>query len=452
MHEAVSDNPELPLREYGVPRAAIPSHFQAVREPLERAARRAVNMYVTQRAKLEPVLDQLDYLAREDRLAKNPYTVPDDTGRFIFMHQHPEFEEDRQRSQEDIRQAARTLSILDHDESAAFLNLVADNLDRLDKERVEQTIRAFVRQRSEMSFVLTLMETERGKRWWEGYLGFMDKTRTEQMQTEADRYRQAWIERNGREIVQETNMRFEYAAVLAGRVGTRPVSAKNSSAEGDNYSRIATFAGPFWVRYHDINLGVSQRYMDKNLQPTYDGTLRFLHAHEYSHNDDYPGRLGILTQPTREAAANFSAIDLVAREVEKGRLSEDDLIECIRGSVGYSLADCNYLLLTERSLPDILTLAKHTVYDLASTVLLSRFLLESGLEVRDRKIASVDPGIVVEIARELYVEESRLLQTGSYMRALKHFEENLPSGPFTLDALSGGEKNGDMDPHFAASA
>lgn len=435
MFEA-KDNPASPLREYEVPREARPSYYLSVFGDLEHAAQRAKNMYLIQRVRLDPVLDKLDEIARDDKLARNPYTIPDDSGRFVYMHQHPEFEDDRRFAQEDIRRAARMLNFFNAYDTVQYLNTVANGLDHLDRDGIGQVMRASIRQKGDMSFLLAPVETERRKIWWEGYLGFVDSPRTSEIQQEMNRFRQVAQERSNAGFNKETLMRFEYAAVMAGRLGRRLVSAKNSSVSGDNHVRIAIFSGPFWEKYNDTNIDVASQYVAEHILPTYDGSLRFLCGHEFSHNEDDPSKLGELTQPMRESAANFSAIDLAAKDVELNHLPEDSLVECIMGAVGYSLSDCDDFLRTGRSLPDVVTLGRRTVYDLGSTTLLYKFVSEGGLVIQNGVITSVDPKEVVRVARDLYEEESDLMQSGNYGKALKHFENNLPRGPFSLERFN----------------
>lgn len=446
MNEGILDNPELPLKEFYVPPRAIPEHINPVYEYLESAAKRAVHLFTTQKALLDPLLGDLDLHAKDDRRARDMYTVPDSQGRWVYMHQHPAFEEDLAYAQEDLRRAVRIL-VTTRPEDARYLGLVRRSLSRLDKEGQQEILAVFTRQRSPMSFMLGLIEGQSRKKWWEGYLGFADEGRTDEMQEEADRYMRLGEERGGKrftEFAKETMMRFEYAGVMAGRLGSRRVSAKNLRADGDDHVRMTIYSGPFSIRHRELQDN-ARKYMTTEMLSSYDGLVRFLSAHEFSHIEDDPGegKAGELTQPVRESAANFSAIDLIARDAKSGSISEEDLLEGVKGAIEFSLGDCSYLLETGGPLPDGLTLARHSVYDVGSSILLFRWLSSGGLQVEDGKITAIDLHRIVQETKDLYEQQSVLNADGSYTQVLRHFSNQLPIGrPFTLYAMaSNGQQN-----------
>jgi len=436
MTEGFLDNPELPAKAFGVPTEAIPDHIRSVYGLLEKAAKSAAGLYTTQKELLNPLLDDLNSYIKEDRRAKDLYTVPDSQGRWVYMHQHPAFEDALDNAREDLRQAAKILETT-RPGDASYLYLVRRSLDKLDKEGQQEVLRSFTRQRSEMSFMLGLIEGEKRKRWWEGYLGFADEGRTSQMQEEADRYMRLGAKRSGdrfTEFAKEVMMRFEYAGLMAGRLGSRRVSAKNLRADGDDHVRISIYSGPFYSRYKEL-LEIAGHYTAANLLPDYDGVVRFLSAHEFSHIEDDPGegKAGELTQPIRESSANFSAIDFMANDFEEGNISEQELSDGIRGALAYSLADCDYLLKSGEPLPDLMKLTRHTVYDPGSSLLLYRWLSSSGLVVENGKIVAINLDRVINESRELYVEEGSLNFNGNLNNVYKHFNSQLPiDRPFNL--------------------
>lgn len=438
----------IPVDHFGITIEELPLHLRPIFPELEKVAELGGELYALQMYHLEPYRESI--ICSKDEDVRNPFTVPTKDGRFVDFFEHPSFTALLLDAQSILLNAARMARDAREENLGKYLRLAGLGLtDR----RYDEILGEYLRLRSRINFHLLPIEKERGKRVWAGYAGIDDREETREVSHDIEALRKAGERRNNEVwFTPLTDMRVDRVSVMAGSLGTEAqhlflerkwflpeqgiISAFNIPNEAELASkygtRITVFSAPFNYAYNEI---VQKSKPFARLSISKRGCLRFLAAHEISHDEKYDGseqRIGFLHQTLRESYANVLGIDLSA-DVWDPEISTYQYETVIKGAVGYALRDCYELLVasrrTNKPYPDLGTLVDGSCYIPGNLSLLHVNVEEGAYLVKEGMIVAINEDKVRDVARRLAKEQQKLLKSGTEQDTRDHFESILPTKP-----------------------
>lgn len=439
-----SNRAPFPYDDYPFDDENIPSHQRGVFHQLKEAAILGGELYYEQKKALLPYLNVLDEVADSDPLAKNPFTVPNERGRFVHFDEHEKIAPLLRQVRSKIFNIAASAERVDMQQLSTYLYILASNLpmigygEGVNEVGYHMAMKAYGRLRnSTLNFHFLPVETEDGKQMWQGYLGVQDKDSTREVATDIRSIREAGVRRYGGWFSLYTEMRVDNVVVMAGFLADPRERGVNFSAMNiPNETELVTEVGTkiivcdasFNRIFNEMVLERSRLYLAT--LPDTQGTVRYVGAHEITHDERYDNYLGrLLHNPTRESYANNGGIDLAADVWSPDNDQTRDSFETIyRGYLGYVFRDC-FDVLRMPEVPNLEQLAQKSRYIPGELAGLHQAIEEKALKVKNGIITEIDLIKARGLARRLALQERAILRNGTEEDARNYFESILPREP-----------------------
>lgn len=419
---------------------------RAVFKRLFNAAGYAGELYAKQRALLKPIENDLGNIAKKDDLAKDPITVPNSHGKFVYPWQHESFLPVLREAQTDIFIAANIVAGVGDRPLGEYLFATGDALTSGNREKVYELYAPLT---SRINFHFDAIEPIKGKRMWQSFLGIADRDETRTIRQEvaalktvaSQRYATSWptpvtnisVDHAARlggynTLIAKNQLRTE-AGLPAARWG---MSAQNIPNEVDLTTKYGTR-----VIFYDVALrGVVTEEIVKlaapftrpSLMPSIRGARRFLAAHELIHDLRYPKNFGQFHHVVREDFANQGGITACG-DLWNPEQHPRQFESVIRAACGYAIRD-NYSVLTDpQAWLDLDNLAQLDYYIPGNLAWMNLAIQEGAFVLQDGMIAEFNLPKCLQVSTRLAAQLNRLLEIGTSKDIRDHFEAVLPKAP-----------------------
>lgn len=419
----------VPLDIYTINTDDLPPQQREIFRLLQPAAQLGGDLYVRQRRLLQESNGKESDNLASIPLVTDPLAVPEESGRFVYLWDHPDLLPYLQQAQAQILEAAGAANRAGDGALGSYLYTLGTGITQ---PRYDEIYESYLSVVSRINFHLLPIETEFGdKRMWQGFLGIEDKEETRELRRDVQVLRDVGMRRNGGTwFTPRTDIRVDNVAVMSGFLSSRgfTISAENIPNEphlaGKYGTRLMVFSFAFAQALGAIEES-SRPFM--SILPKRRGTLRFLTGHELVHDERYDNHLDWLQEAVRESYANQRAIDYWTDESVLG-LEPNLLKGMIRGGLGYAFRDCSDIL-SQGTTPDLETMVNTSRYIPGNLSWLHVGIQEGAFRVQGDVIVDIDLARAIDVSARLANAQQEILQKGTVRDARDHFEGILPKRP-----------------------